>query len=72
MVLEAHFYLNAQVKKKNSIISGTEKPELKTAIKREMKIISSETCANVNRNFRQRVHVVISRNGRHLEHILQN
>ena len=44
--------------------------ELKTAIWREMRAISVHTRASVIRNFRERLDLVISKNGRHLEHVL--
>lgn len=44
--------------------------ELKVAIRREMRKVTIETCQSVIRNFRERLDVVITQKGRHLEHIL--
>ena len=52
----------------------TPKPEtlveLKSAIRREMRAISSEMCSNVIQNFKSRLDIVVTQNGRHLEHIV--
>lgn len=48
----------------------TSTEELKSAIRREMKKISSETCKAVIRNFRERIDVMVANKGRHLEHLL--
>ena len=44
--------------------------ELKRAIKRDMGKITPETCRRVIDNFKRRLDVVITQNGRHIEHIL--
>ena len=44
--------------------------DLKAAIGREMRKISREVCRNVIDNFKQRLDVIISQNGRHIEHLM--
>lgn len=44
--------------------------ELKITIRREIRKISTETCAAVVQNVRRRLDVLIDQRGRHLEHIL--
>ena len=44
--------------------------ELKTAIRREMWAISEHTSVAVIRNFKERLDLVISKNERHVEHVL--
>ena len=43
--------------------------ELKTAIRREIRGITPETCASVISNFHHRLDIVSAQKGRHLEHI---
>lgn len=64
------FFLWGHLKDKVYKPTPTTTDELKAAIKREIRVISSETCTAVIRNFQQRLDVVISEKGRHLEHIL--
>lgn len=44
--------------------------DLKSAIRREMRKIPRDVCSNVINNFKHRLDVIITQNGRHIEHLL--
>ena len=64
------FFLWGYLKEKVYTPKPTTVQELKTAICREMQKITPQLCASVITNFKRRLDVVISQNGRHIEQLL--
>jgi hypothetical protein len=64
------FFLWGYLKDRVYNPAPTSLEELKTAIRREVRNISLDTCMSVIANFKKRIDVVLQQGGRHLEHVL--
>lgn len=64
------FFLWGYLKERLCSPTPENTQELKAAISREMRKIARETCRNVINNFKQRLDVIITHDGRHIEHLM--
>lgn len=64
------FFMWGYLKERVYTPPPTSISQLKTAIRREMRMINTETCKATIRNFQDRIRLVLQKRGGHIEHVM--